>query len=107
MKSHSKASSLGTPWLTKKHKDITAKHQDGMMQVYVMHLFVTFSWIHAFLFYNSREKKDGVGGWGLTGTPIDMSSFYLPSEFFFSFELRRPSGTTLHHGISPLANENV
>ena len=31
MKSHSKSSSLGTPWLTKKHKDITAKHQDGMI----------------------------------------------------------------------------
>ena len=48
----------------------------------------------------------GVGG-GLTGTPIDMSSFYLLNEFFFSSELRRHSETTLHHGVSPLADENV
>ena len=54
-----------------------------------------------------KEIWGGGGGWGLTGTPIDMSSFYLPSEFFFSSELRRPSGTTLHHGISLLANENL
>ena len=44
----------------------------------------------------------GVGGWGLTGTPIDMSLFYLPDEFFFSSELRRHSEMTLHHGVSPL-----
>ena len=44
----------------------------------------------------------GLGGWGLTGTPIDMSSFYL-----FSLGLRRHSETTLHHGVSPLAEANV
>ena len=48
----------------------------------------------------------GGGGW-LTGTPIDMSSFYLPNELFFSSELRRHSETTLHHGVSPSADENV
>ena len=55
----------------------------------------------------------GVGGWvggwelGVNRTPIDMSSFYLPNEFFFSSELRRDSEKTLHHGVSPLGNENV
>ena len=63
-----------------------------------------FCWIHAFLFYKGRGKEDGVGGggWGLTGTPIDMSSFYL-----FSLESRRHSETTLHNGVSPLAEANV
>ena len=46
--------------------------------------------------------EDGVGGWGLTGTPIDVSSFYL-----FALELRRHSQTTLHNGVSPLAEANV
>ena len=46
--------------------------------------------------------EDGVGGWGLTGTPIDVSSFYL-----FSLESRRHSETTLHNGVSPLAEVNV
>ena len=41
------------------------------------------------------------------GTPIDMSSFYLRDEFFFSSELRRHSETTLHHGVSSLADANV
>ena len=54
-----------------------------------------------------QEKEDGDGGWGLTDTPIDMSSFYLPNKFFFSSELRRHSETTLHHGVSPLTDENV
>ena len=49
----------------------------------------------------------GGGRWGLTGTPIDMSSFYLLNEFFFSSELRRHSGTTLHHGVPPLTDANV
>ena len=73
-----------------------------------------FCWINTFLFYKGREKEDEVGGggggsWGLgvNRTPIDMSSFYLPDEFFFSSELRRDSEKTLHHGVSPLANENV
>ena len=30
-------------------------------------------------------------------TPIDMSSFYLPNDFFFSSELRRHSGTNHLH----------
>ena len=49
------------------------------------------------------------GSWGLgvNRTPIDMSSFYLPNEFFFFSELRRDSEKTLHHGVSPLGNENV
>ena len=46
-------------------------------------------------------------GWGLTDTHIDMSSFYLRNEFFFSLELRRHSETTLHNGDSPLAEANV
>ena len=44
----------------------------------------------------------GSGGSGLAGTPIDMSSFYL-----FPLGLRRHSETTLHHGLSPLAEANV
>ena len=61
-----------------------------------------FYWIYVYLFYKGRGKEDGVGGWGLTGTPIDMSSFYL-----FSLESRRHSETTLHYGVSPLAEANV
>ena len=49
----------------------------------------------------------GLGGWGLTGTSIDMFSFYLGNQFFFSLELRRHSETTLQHGVSPLAEANV
>ena len=39
--------------------------------------------------------------------PIDKSSFYLRNEFFFSLELRRHSETTLHYGVSPLAEANI
>ena len=67
-----------------------------------MHLFMPFYWIYVYLFYKGRGKEDGVGGWGLTGTHIDMSSFYL-----FSLESRRHSQTTLHNGVSPLAEANV
>ena len=46
-------------------------------------------------------QRQGAGkwgwGWGLTGTPIDMSSFYLQNEFLLSLELRRHT-TTLHYG---------
>ena len=38
------------------------------------------------------------------GTPIDLSSFYLRKEFFFSSELTRHAETTLHHGVSPLTD---
>ena len=47
------------------------------------------------------------GGGGLTGTVIDISSLYLRHEFFLSSELRHHSETTLHHGVSPLADANV
>ena len=63
--------------------------------------------IHAFLFYKGRGKKDRVGGWGLTGTPIDISSFYLRNQFLFPLELRRHSETTLAKCVSPLAEANV
>ena len=36
-----------------------------------------------FYFIKAGKRKMGLGGWGLTGTPIDMSSFYLLNEFFF------------------------
>ena len=49
----------------------------------------------------------GLGGKGSTGTPIDMSSFYLLNEFFFSLELRRHSEKTLHYNLPPLADANV
>ena len=62
---------------------------------------------HFYFFYKIREKEDGVGGWGFTGTPIDMYSFYLLNELFLFSELRCHLETTLHHGVSPLANENV
>ena len=39
--------------------------------------------------------------------PIDMSSFHLRNEFFFPLELRRHSETTLHYGVSPLAEANI
>ena len=49
----------------------------------------------------------GLGSEGLSSTPIDMSSFYLPNEISFSPKLRRHSETSPHHGVSPLANANV
>ena len=70
-----------------------------------MQLFMPFRWIHTFLFY--KGKDDGVGGWGLPGTLIDISSFYLPNKFFLSSELRRHSKTTLPYGVSLLADANV
>ena len=66
-----------------------------------------FFWIHEFLFYKGKEKEDGVGGWGLTGTPINMPSNYFRNEFFLSLELRRHSETTLPYGVSPLTEANV
>ena len=52
-------------------------------------------------FYSTKAggRKMGLRGWGLTGTLIDMSSFYL-----FSLELRRHSETTFHYGVSPLTD---
>ena len=70
--------------------------------MYASQLFIPFCWIDAFLFYKGRGKEDWVGGWGLTGTPIDMSSFYL-----FPLELRRHSERTLHDSVSSLAEENT
>ena len=49
----------------------------------------------------------GLGGMESTGTPIDMSSFYLLNEFFLFSELRCHLETTLHHGVSHFSNENV
>ena len=49
----------------------------------------------------------GWGGGGLTGTLIDISSLYLRHELSLSSELRHHSETTLHHGVSPLADTNV
>ena len=43
----------------------------------------------------------------VNGTTIDMSSFYLPNEFFLSLELRCHTEATLHHGVSPLTDANV
>ena len=62
-----------------------------------------------FYFTKAGGKEDGVGGggWGLTDTPIDISSIYLRHEFFLFSELRHHSETTLHHGVSPLADANV
>ena len=54
-----------------------------------------------------QGKEDGVGGWGLKGTPIDMFSFYLPNEFFFSSEWRRHSETTLHHKKKKKRSEHI
>ena len=99
------------PLLHHKNKGITAKHQDERIagstyRIYSCH----FAGYTHFYFIKAGKKKDGVGGgggWGLTGTAKDMSSFYLLNEFFFSSKLRRHSETTLHHGDSPLANQNV
>ena len=66
-----------------------------------------FCWIRAFLFYKGKEQEDGVKGWGLTNTPMDMSLFYLRNQFLLSLELRRHSETNLYYGVSPLAEENV
>ena len=86
-----------------KNKDVTAKSQDeriasGTYCNYSCH----FAGSTHFYFTKAGGRKMGLGGWGLTGTPIDMSSFYL-----FSLESRRHSETTLHNGVSPLAEANV
>ena len=100
---------VGNFLLDYKCKDITAKHQDERIvgstyRIYSCH----FPGSRHFFFHKSMEKiRLGGGGRGLTGTPIDMSSFYLLNKSLLFSELRRHSETTLHHGVSPLANENV
>ena len=65
MKSHSKASSLGTPWLTKKHKDITAKHQDGMIAGSTYRIYSCyFAGFTHFYFTTAGKGKMGLGGGG-------------------------------------------
>ena len=59
-------------------------------------IFFPFCWIPSFLFYKGRGREDGVGRWGLTGTLIDMSLFYLLNEFFLSLELKRHAETILY-----------
>ena len=46
-------------------------------------------------------------GGGLKETPIDMSSFYLRTQFFLSLETRCHSETNLHYSVSPFAEANV
>ena len=60
------------------------------------------------IFILQKQRKEiSVVRWGLTGMPIDMSSFHLLNKCFFSSELRRHAETALHHGLSPFADENV
>ena len=59
-------------------------------------IFFPFCWIPSFLFYKGRGREDGVGRWGLTGTLIDISLFYLLNEFFLSLELKRHAETILY-----------
>ena len=59
-------------------------------------IFFPFCWIPSLLFYKGRGREDGVGRWGLTGTLIDMSLFYLLNEFFLSLELKRHAETILY-----------
>ena len=107
MNSHSTSSSLGTPCLT---KNVETSQQSIKMREQRV---VRTASIHAilldppFLFYKIRDKEDEVGGGSWELGVVVMSSFYLPDEFFFPSELRRHSEMTLHHGVSPLANENV
>ena len=67
-----------------------------------------FCWIHAFLFYKGKGKKDGVGGGGgSTGKLIDMSLSHRRDEVFFSLGLKCHSEVILHHGVSSSAEANV
>ena len=92
-----------------KHKDITAKYQDeritsSMYRIYSCH----FAGSAHFHFTKAGGRKMDLGSEGYLARPeIIMSSFYLPNEIFFSPKLRRHSETSLHHGVSPLANANV
>ena len=95
--------------LDNKNKHITAEHQDERIASstyfnYSCH-FAGSMYIY---FTKAGKRKIGGGGgvWGLPGTPIDMSSFYLQNEFFLFLELS-PSETTLPYGVSPLAEANV
>ena len=91
-----------------KNKDITAKRQDeGIASCTYCNYSCHFAGSTHFYFTKVGGKEDGVGGWWLPGTLIDIPSFYLPNKFFLSSELRGHSETTLHHGVSPLADANV
>ena len=48
-----------------------------------------FSWIHAFLFYKSREKEDGGGGGGGVNGHAHRYVLTLPAKrVFFFFEVK-------------------
>ena len=90
------------PLLHHKNKGMTAKHQDERIAGSTYRIYSCHLDPHIFILFG------GCGWWwGLTATPINVSSFYLLNEFFFPSELRRHSETTLHHGVSPLADANV
>ena len=91
-----------------KHEEITAKRQDeGIASSTYCNYSCHFAGPTHFYFTKAGGKEDGVGGWGLPVTLIDILSFYLPNKFFLSSELRRHSKTTLSYGVSPLAVANV
>ena len=47
-----------------------------------------FSWIHAFLFYKSREKEDGGRGGGVNGHAHRYVLTLPAKRVFFSFEVK-------------------
>ena len=81
--------------------------QFAIMHPHCVSFYTKFARSHTPLFYKGRGRKMGLGGWGLTDTPTNISSFYLRNEFFFSLELRRHSEASLDYSFSPLAEANV
>ena len=93
-------------WLKNRH--ITAKYQiEGRESSTYRNYSCHFAGFRIFILQRQGAGRWSWGGGGLTGTPIEMSSFYLWNEFFLSLELRRHSETNLHYDVSPLADANV
>ena len=51
-----------------------------------------FCWIYALLFYKSREREDGVGGWGVNGHAHRYVLIIPAKRLFLLFEVKASLG---------------
>ena len=99
--SHSKSSLLGTPCITENIKTTQQNiKMRGQRVVRTASIHTIFLDPRIFIL-KSREKEDGVGGVGVN-RHAHRHVLILPAKrVFFSSELRRHSGTTLHYRVPP------